>query len=495
MKKKDSIFKDLLLIRSFLFIFQQEQYIVKPFIKRCFQNPFPRNVEKLKKLDWTLKAKLIILNAVLIFLAVEILIILTQIYVLLLIPLLLFLLTPWVFLVLGFYFNRPREIYNKARVLTLCSGKLNRMKHHGLKVIGITGSYGKTSTKVLINDLLSIKYKSYATPKSHNTLFGIAQVKFVIGLVSSVMNYLKKDTEYFLAEMGAYKIGEIEELTRAYPPDIGVLTGLTTMHFERFGSLENTIQAKSELILGLPNGGTLYINTSNEILYKIWREQLKLGRLKVYSYGFNQDADFRVETKTVTAKGTEFSVYYKDASYDFYTKIIGLGNINNIAGAIAVALNEGVTIEEIQKKIPEIEQIEARMQVIDNGTGVLLINNGFSSNPESFKQSMETLKVFDSQYKIFVTPGIFELGDITENTHRALAHLMPSEIDLVLLLGKDRNNPRLTGLYEGLKDIGYEMDKVDYIDDIKDFYGKITQRGLIPSVVLMENDVNDLENM
>ena len=158
------------------------------------------------------------------------------------------------FIILGLYTIIPLEKYNKNKVVTISRNKILKLKSNKLKVIGITGSYGKTSTKVFTDQLLAQSYTSYATPKSYNTLWGIAlpvHKSGILNTVQSTLNYLSEDIEYFLVEMGAYFYGEISTLCNAFPPDIVILTGISAVHLERFKTIENIIKAKSEILYGI----------------------------------------------------------------------------------------------------------------------------------------------------------------------------------------------------------------------------------------------------
>lgn len=408
---------------------------------------------------------------------------------------LVFLLLPWIHLIIGYYLVFPREKFNRYYVRYVSRKRIQQLKENGLKVIGITGSYGKTSTKFFVDEILSKKYSVYATPKSHNTLFGIAQADFKFSFVRSSLNYLNEKMDYFLVEMGAYQIGEIEELCDAYPPDMGILTGITTMHYEKFGTIENTVKAKSELVEGVPDGGKIFMNVSNSHVAKIAKEEVKKKRLKVITYGTSNEAQYRAGEIQMTKDGSEFTVFYDDKKLELKTQIIGVGNVINITCAVAVGIEEGISSEVIVNAVEELEPIGERMLVMDPGTGIITINNGYSSNPESFLQTLETLKLFEAYFKILVTPGIFELGDITYEVHKELGSKITDDLNLVILLGKEENNDRLRGLRDGMKEAGYPKDRIEFITDISQCYDVAMARNLLPSVLVLENDLPDIYNI
>ncbi|MBN2100554.1 UDP-N-acetylmuramoyl-tripeptide--D-alanyl-D-alanine ligase [Candidatus Dojkabacteria bacterium] len=489
------ILKNLFFLRSFLYLFQSEEYVVGRFLRLIIRNPVPWNVEKIRRLDWTFRAKLLFVVSVLVFVFLGLICGLLKLWAVLAIFTGFFLVAPWVYIIIAYYIVSPREKINRNIVIRMSRKRVQSLKKMGMKVIGLTGSFGKTSTKHFISVLLEKKFKVYATPKSYNTLFGIAQAKFKLGFVSDVMEYLNEEIEVFLVEMGAYCIGEIEELCRAFPPDFAVLTGITTMHYEKFGSLENTIKAKSEILEGLSDGSKAFLNVSNRHVKEIFDREKDLGRLEVIGYGLNSAGRYDGRIMEMTKDGTRFQIKLGSETVEAQTKLIGTGNITNILGAIAVAKEFGVSANDIVSAVADLEPIESRMQVIDQGTGIVTINNGYSSNPESFKQTLETLKLFEASYKVLVTPGIFELGDIEYKVHEKLGSLVTDDINLVILLGKEEDNDRIRGLRSGLKKAGYPDENIVLIKDIASCYDEILARNLIPSVVVLENDLPDIYNI
>ncbi|HOU75972.1 MAG TPA: UDP-N-acetylmuramoyl-tripeptide--D-alanyl-D-alanine ligase [Candidatus Dojkabacteria bacterium] len=483
---------------NFLYIFQSEGYVIKRLLNNVIKNPFPIKVEKVKTLQWTHKAKWICISSLIIFLLPLILLILLKAPLLIiLIYISIFIFLPWIFLILGIFTIFPLEKYNKSKVIKISQDKINKLKANKLKVIGITGSYGKTSTKSFTNQLLAYKYKSYATPKSYNTLWGIAQPvqkKAIFNTVQDTLQYLENDTEYFLVEMGAYFYGEITTLCTAFPPDIAILTGISSVHLERFKSIENIIKAKSELLHGLKANGTAIINADNRYARKIILNPPRKD-IKIISYGTWKDSTYRLEISQMTKDGTDFIIHHDNSMNKMHTPIIGVGNIVNLTGAIATAHSQAVTWEDISKAVITLSPAESRMEITDNGTGLLLINNGYSSNVPSFKQSLETLSLFDSTYKILVTPGIFELGEKTYEIHKKLGKKITDNINLVILVKNKKTNDQIRGLKDGMAEGNYPENQIVEVDRIEQFYEQVSQRGLLPSVVLFENDVPDVYNV
>jgi len=225
-----------------LHIFQLEEYKPLRLLRWVAQNFFVRSYAEKKPLVWTFKAKFIFTVGLFYW------ILLTGTLSLIFgLPGLLGGVAAgtqtYIFLILGLLTLRPGEIINRILVRRKIRRKITQLKETGLQVIGITGSYGKTSVKEFLYQFLSPSYKTLKTPESYNTLFGIHKV---------IDLELDENYKYFICEMGAYKRGEIKELAETLLPDHGILTGINEQHLERFGCIENTIKAKFELIDSIP---------------------------------------------------------------------------------------------------------------------------------------------------------------------------------------------------------------------------------------------------
>ena len=208
-----------------------------------------------------------------------------------------------------------------------------------------------------------------------------------------------------------------------------------------------------------------------------------------------KDSTYKLVISKMTKNGTDFTIEFDKNKHEMHTPIIGVGNIINITGAIATAHTQKVEWSDIIKAVEKLAPAESRMEITDQGTGILLINNGYSSNIPSFKQSLETLSLFESSYRVLVTPGIFELGKETYNVHKKLGKKITEAIDLVILIRNKKSGDQIAGLKEGMREAGYPEDKIIEVDRIEQFYEQISQRNLLPAVVLFENDVPDVYNV
>ena len=208
---------------------------------------------------------------------------------------------------------------------------------NNLKIIGITGSYGKTSSKNIISDILNVKYNALPTPKNLNTYYG---------LMTTINNHLDKFTDIFIAEMGAYVKGEIAGLCKLVKPQYGILTTIGTAHLESFGSEQNIIDGKFELIESLPKNGFAILNGDDEkqVNYKL------KNKVKIIWIGINnKDADVVATNISGNSKGTSFDVIFKGDKnkYHFETKLLGNHNVYNILAGIACGREFDIDIEDL----------------------------------------------------------------------------------------------------------------------------------------------------
>jgi len=341
-----------------------------------------------------------------------------------------------------------------------------------LTVIGVTGSYGKTSVKFYIGKLLSAKYNVLVTPESYNT---------TLGVVRTIREHLRPTHEVFVCEMGAKGVGEIKEICDIVKPKMGIITSIGPQHLETFGSIENIINTKFELEEALPEDGIIFLNTDNEY---IAGRQVKARRV---SYGCESEADYRARDIKVSEHGSEFKLTGKDGvEYTFVTKLIGRHNVQNIAGAIAVADTLGVPMEDIVTQVRRLESVPHRLQLINKGRDVI-IDDAFNSNPSGANAALSVLGEF-SGFKVLVTPGMIELGEKQYELNYEFGRQASMVCDFVALVGERQTKP----IYEGLISAGYDKSKI--------FVGATIQAALAAvealqtnerKVILLENDLPD----
>lgn len=339
-----------------------------------------------------------------------------------------------------------------------------------LKIVGITGSYGKTSMKYFLTTILKEKYNVLMTPKNYNTPMGVT---------ITVRGYLRGFHEIFVCEMGAKKKGEIKELCDIVHPQCGIVTSIGPQHLESFKSMENIISTKMALADNL-NGGKAFLNIDNEYIEKEKREG-------AVTYGTKDGADFKGSVISVSKNGTKFSVTYPDGNtYNFETRLLGEHNVVNLCGAVAMADSFGLTPEEIADGIGKINAVPHRLELLDKGA-YTVIDDAYNSNPAGAAAALNVLSRFED-YKILVTPGMVELGEKEEELNCEFGRQAADVCDFVILVGEKRAVP----LKKGLLEKEYPEEKIYVAKDIGDAMNKVNS--LVTDkkkIVLLENDLPD----
>lgn len=341
-----------------------------------------------------------------------------------------------------------------------------------LQVIGITGSYGKTSVKFYLYTILRAWTDTLVTPASFNTPMGI--VKTVRGSLSAIH-------KIFLCEMGAKWVGDIKELCDIVHPRHGIITALGEQHLESFGSQENIIKTKYELADALPKDARLYVNWDNDL---IRQNPPKHSFIK---YGTREDCDYRAFNIVSHSKGTSFSVKSSDGSVtEFDTKLLGEHNIINITGAIAAANGFGMPLEKMRLYVRRIEAVEHRMQIVEKGA-VTIIDDAFNSNPAGCRAALHTLKGMDGM-RILVTPGMVELGAKEDELNEDFGKSAASCCDEIVLVGEKQT----AAIARGIKKAGFDGKNVHVFESFKDAMAYVYAiRTEQKKLVLLENDLPD----
>lgn len=373
------------------------------------------------------------------------------------------------------FINRPLEAlitrwyYNDAKRM------LRSMPH--LKIIGITGSFGKTSTKHFLYRVLSEKYNVLMTPGNFNT---------TLGVVRTVREHLKPHHEVFIVEMGAKQRGDIKEICDLVEPEMGIITSVGEMHLETFGSIEGVAHTKFELIDALPDGGFGVVNIDSEAAAK----HLKTVNHKVATYGIdNSTADYRAVDIAYSSHETAF---YLDKGNDdraiFTTHILGRGNILNILAALAIADKMGVSLEAQRRAVRQIEQIEHRLSLRRNA-GITILDDAYNSNPTGAKMALEVLKGFNCEGRRWVlTPGFVEMGAKQYENNRAFGRdIAQAEPDGVYVINEVNRKAIVEGLLEG----GYPEAQLRCVASFSEAMSELQPKLKAGDVMLYENDLPD----
>lgn len=345
-----------------------------------------------------------------------------------------------------------------------------------LKVIGITGSFGKTSTKHYLQRILSEKYDVLITPGSFNTPMGV---------VRTVREHLKPFNEIFICEMGAKQVGDIDEICKIVHPHCGIITAVGPMHLESFKSIENVQATKFELADDLPSDGFIVVN--NDFEYCANRPVNNVREIK---YGItNPDGcDYIAVNIKYSSKGTTFTVKGKNGfTLDLETRLLGECNVSDLLAAVVMALEMNVDPAKIKYAVSSIQQVEHRLSMKQTPGKVTIIDDAFNSNPAGSKMAVDVLSHFTNGKRIIVTPGMIELGERQDELNRILGNHIGNNLDVAVIVGEYNRE----ALVKGVKETNFNtvnLHIVDSFNDAQKVLAKILQPG---DTVLYENDLPD----
>ncbi len=375
--------------------------------------------------------------------------------------------------IINFPIERMVYLYYKTKA----QNKLKNMSN--LKIIGITGSYGKTSSKNILSDILNIKYNALPTPRNLNTFNG---------LIMTVNNYMDKFTDIFIAEMGAYVKGEIKGLCKLVKPKYGILTRIGTAHLESFGSEENIVTGKFELIESLPADGFAVLNGDDpkQVSYKL------KNKVRTIWIGIeNKDVDIRATNIKCSSKGTSFEVVFKgkEEKYKFETRLLGNHNVYNILAGIACGVEFGIDIEDLIQAVRGVRAVEHRLELKRLGD-FYQIDDAYNSNPVGAANACKVLGMMPG-IKVVVTPGMIELGAREDEYNEKFGEQIAEVADYAVLIGEKRTKP----IKEGLLKKNFDKDKIIVFNDVRDAYPFVrTLTGDKEVYALFENDLPDTYN-
>lgn len=345
-----------------------------------------------------------------------------------------------------------------------------------LKVIGVTGSYGKTSTKHYLQRILSEQFDVLMTPGSYNTTMGV---------VRTIREMMKPYNQIFICEMGAKQRGDVKEICDLVHPEIGIVTAVGPMHLESFGSIDNVCDTKFELVDSLPADGLAVIN--NDFAPSAAR---KVDNVRTLRYAVSTPGgDYRAEEITYTPQGTSFVVVDKEGTVrlPLTTKLVGEFNISNLLGAVAVALQLGMDHDRIAYAVRCIEQVEHRLNVKTTPGGVTIIDDAFNSNPTGSRMAVDVLSQFKGGRRIIVTPGMIELGDEQFELNKRLGRHIGLNVDIAVIVGRYNRD----ALIEGIKTTDFlesNLVVVDSFAEAQNYLQSVLAKG---DTVLYENDLPD----
>ena len=377
----------------------------------------------------------------------------------------------YIFILLINIINSPIEKSIQLKYYKKAKRKLE--SNQNLKVIGITGSYGKTSTKYIIGTILSQKYNTLITPESYNTTMGV---------VRTINEKLDNTHQVFVCEMGAKNIGDIKEICDLVNPQYGVLTAIGPQHLETFKTLENVKNTKMELVNSLPKSGKSFVNFEDENI-----KEIKFNSNNV-TFGLDKKCDYYATDIEINEFGSNFNINMKEnRTINVKTKLLGIHNIVNIVGAVAICDELGLSNEEIIAGIRFLKPVTHRLELKRNPNGSIIIDDAYNSNVKGAKMALEVLGNFKNRKRVLITPGIVDLGKKAEEYNKNLGKQAATNCDYIILVGEKQAKP----IFEGIIEQGYSKENIYVAKDITEAINKMNEIMDSNTVVLFENDLPD----
>ena len=377
---------------------------------------------------------------------------------------------------IAYYITLPFEILHNRSFVKKAKTKLNSFDN--LKVIGITGSYAKTSVKNILTTLLSEKYNVCSSPMSFNT---------PLGLSKTILENLNIKDEILIAEMGARYVGDIKELCEIVNPDIGIITGIGNQHMLSFGSRENLIKTKGELSEYIcATGGKMFFNGDNEGCTTLYE---KCSCDKVLSLPFEVNNLIYAEDLSYTPAGVSFTIVLGDKKIKTSARLLGFNNISNIILCANVCYSLGLSLEEIERGIQKLVPSAHRLALMPSSGSLIVIDDAYNGSVDGVKAALKVLSSYQGA-KVVITPGLVELGKEQYSSNKLIGKLMAETVDYVIINGTTNFEALNDGLIEG----GMPHEKILRAGSLKQavtLLYTITEPG---DVVLFENDLPDNYN-
>lgn len=345
--------------------------------------------------------------------------------------------------------------------------------------VGITGSFGKTSTKAILGQILETSLgPTFWPPKGINTIMGITR---------DVRERLFHGYRYGVIEMGAYGIGSIQRACDAFPPDAAIVTAVGIMHLDRFGSAENVYTAKSELPRNVPDDGILVVNGDNAGSRRMADDHRKRVTL---IYGLDPSLgplDCRASNIETVEGTTRFTIHWDGKEYPVVSPSIGNAAVSNTLAAFTMAVALGARPEVVIAAIASIEPVDNRLVRKKSGN-VVFLQDAYNSNPLGFITALDALKSERAERRILVTPGMIELGEQQDAENARVAEHAAKIADLAIVVGSTNRAAIVRGLTAG----GMAPDAILTFDDRSAAFKHLSSIQRDGDAVLVENDLPDL---
>ena len=339
-----------------------------------------------------------------------------------------------------------------------------------VKIIGITGSYGKTSCKNIIFDMLEGTFNVSKTPKSYNNK---------VGIVKSIRECVNEGDDYFICEYGVDKKAAMDKLIDIARPNVALISEIGPQHLLTFKSIENIKNEKLKLVKCLNENEWAIINNDNQYL----NEEIQYLKCNVLTYGIKNNSRVMAKDIKMTCNGSSFDLYVDDKFIStIKISLLGEHNILNVLGAISVLITLNIDLKDIKKLTLRIKPTEHRLQ-LKKMENIKVIDDSFNSNEVGFKNAIDVLALMKEE-KIVITPGIIEQGDNSAYVNYKLGRYMASKVDKVILVEKNASI-----IEKGLLVENFKKDKIIIKKNFAEAWEYVKETSDDEKIYLIENDL------
>lgn len=379
----------------------------------------------------------------------------------------------YLFLGVSVFLIGPLDRFIKKRVVSKARKKIQSLSH--LTVIGITGSYGKTTMKEIVAGSLAGSLNVVATEENKNTPLGISR---------QILSAVSQKTDVFVVEMGAYVQGDIKELVELVSPNVVILTGINEAHLERQGSIENTIKTKFEIVTYAPKESVVILNQDDKRVASHADSYVRKDQtLHWYTSEGVSKNGITVSSIMYENRGVSFTLSDKEKEISLVTQFLPPYIVGDVMAAYIIANHLGVRMIAFKEDLAQVTSPPHRLSLSKSGD-LTVIDDSYNGNPEGARAALDVLKRFKDQRKIYVTPGFVEMGEESHRIHRELGEEIGKVVDVVVLI----RNSVSDAIQEGLRESGLSMSQIHVYNSAHEAHlelKRLVQKG---DVVLFQND-------
>ncbi len=339
--------------------------------------------------------------------------------------------------------TKPAEARIRRHYLGLAE---QRLKAVDPVVVAVVGSFGKTSTKHILAQLLQPNVNTLPTRKSFNTLMGVTRV---------INEDLTPDNRVFVVEMDAYAQGEIAAMSKLVHPSVAIITAIGPQHMERFGTISHIADAMYEVVTALPTDGTLILYTGDDsgtaLAQRADNEHRHVIRYALATDGETVNADIVASSIHITAQGSTFRWRWEAQGLDREVSIplLGRHQVANVSAALAAVLTLGYSIDDAISAAASLEQVEHRLEVMRSAGPLTVIDDSYNANPVGVHNGLEVLAAMGGAHKFLITPGLVELGSVEDAENRRYGEHAAKVCDHVIVMSAKTSAALCAGLREG----------------------------------------------